>query len=179
MSQSMIFPTEKIQSLDLNFGQSLSQSVMLGKNKTPQLTDRSVKTNVSLKEKQKFSKKKLQKLRIPQKYEKIVENLGNDQTEILDLTNAQLGDQTIVQICEYLNNSKTKTVKLIRNKITDNCLSKILSNMRGVITLNLSQNLFTDKALDILFESKEYLSSMKSIILSQNKINERKCKPKV
>ena len=51
--------------------------------------------------------------------------------------------------------------------------------MGGVVTLNLSQNYLTDRALDILIDGRDYLASMKSIILSQNKIIERKHKLKI
>ena len=51
--------------------------------------------------------------------------------------------------------------------------------MGGVVTLNLSQNYLTDRVLDILIDGRDYLASMKSIILSQNKIIERKHKLKI
>lgn len=51
--------------------------------------------------------------------------------------------------------------------------------MDGVITLNLSQNFLTERVLDILYDAKDHLQSIKSIILSQNKIVERKAKAKI
>jgi hypothetical protein len=69
-----------------------------------------------------------------------------------------------------LQGSKAKTVKLIRNKINDETIQKILPYMGGVITLNLSQNLLTERVLDIIYNAKDELHSVKSIILSQNKI---------
>ena len=51
--------------------------------------------------------------------------------------------------------------------------------MGGVITLNLSQNMLTDRTLDLLISGRDYLPAMKNIILSQNKIIERKHKAKI
>lgn len=70
-------------------------------------------------------------------------------------------------------------MKLIRNKLNDDTIQKILPNMNGVITLNLSQNFLTDRSLDILFNGKDHLQSIKSIILCQNKIIDRKHKAKI
>jgi len=72
-----------------------------------------------------------------------VDGLANDQLETIDLTNAELGDSAIIIISEFLNGSKARTVKFIRNKLTDDAIVKILPYLRGVITLNLSQNLLT------------------------------------
>ena len=72
-----------------------------------------------------------------------------------------------------------KTVKLIRNKLTDDTVLKIIPYLKGIITLNLSQNQLTDRVVDILIENRGTLESIKSVILSQNKINERKVKPKI
>jgi hypothetical protein len=46
-----------------------------------------------------------------------------------------------------------------------------------VVSLNLGQNLLTDRAIDIL--EKINLKSLQAITLSQNKLKERICKPKV
>ena len=53
--------------------------------------------------------------------------------------------------------------------------------MAGVSTLNLSQNTFTERTLDILYEHLKDCGKveLKSIILSQNKIIERKHKAKI
>ena len=51
--------------------------------------------------------------------------------------------------------------------------------MSNVITLNLSQNYLTDHVLDIFMEARNQLPNIKNIILSQNKIIERKHKAKI
>ncbi len=83
-----------------------------------------------------------------------MENLYADNIETLDLTNAELGDTVISQICSYLSGTKVKTVKLIRNKLTDDGLAKILPYIDNVMTLNLSQNMFTEKVLDIFITNR-------------------------
>jgi hypothetical protein len=42
--------------------------------------------------------------------------------------------------------------------------------MHCVVTLNLSQNLLTEHAIDHLISNRNNMPNMKSIILSQNKI---------
>ena len=61
----------------------------------------------------------------------------------------------------------------------DKFISKILPYMGNVITLNLSQNFLTERTLDILINEKDHMHNMKNIILSQNKIIERKHKAKI
>ena len=95
------------------------------------------------------------------------------------MTNAELGDAVVLQICELLSGSKVKTVKLIRNKITDEGLSKMLPFMQDLVALNLSQNLLTDKILDILVQNRQMIPKVKNIVLSLNKIVERKDKKKI
>jgi hypothetical protein len=79
----------------------------------------------------------------PEKYEKTIEGIVNGQLEIIDLTNAELGDKNIALLAEFIQNSKAKTVKLIRNKLTDDGIRKILPCLKSVCTLNISQNLLT------------------------------------
>jgi hypothetical protein len=70
-------------------------------------------------------------------------------------------------------------VKLIRNKLTDEGLTKILPFNGDLATLNLSQILLTDKALDILISNRKMIPKIKNIVLSLNKIVERKEKKKI
>lgn len=68
---------------------------------------------------EKMPAKKKPKLKLPEKYEKIFDGIINDQLETVDFTNAELGDQVLIQIAEYMRGKKIKTLKLIRNKLTD------------------------------------------------------------
>lgn len=105
-----------------------------------------------------------------------MEQLYNDSLDVLDLTNAELGDNVIVQICEFLRGTKVRSVKLIRNKLSDEVIPRIMFSLGSIITLNLSQNNLTEHALDYLIANRSLMPNMKSIILSQNKIIERKHK---
>ena len=95
------------------------------------------------------------------------------------MTNAELGDEVILKICELLTGSKVKSVKLIRNKLTDEGLTKMLPFMGDLVTINLSQNFLTEKILDILIKNRPLLPKVKNIVLSMNKIVERKDKKKI
>lgn len=75
--------------------------------------------------------------------------------------------------------SKVKTVKLIRNKLTDECLKNIIPYLKNVSVLNLAQNYLTDESLDIIIRNKQELRELKSIVLSQNKMFQRKNREKV
>lgn len=123
--------------------------------------------------------KKKPKLKLPEKYEKLLDSIIADQVETADFTNAELGDQVMVQIAEYIRGKKIKTLKLIRNKLTDEALDKMLPHFGGIITLNLSQNLLTDRFIDHLLNHLPRLPLLKSIILSQNKIKERSVKTRL
>ncbi len=83
-----------------------------------------------------------------------MDGLYADTSETLDLTNAELGDSIILQICEFVPGTKIKTVKFIRNKLTDDCMIKMLPFLSNVITLNLSQNLLTERVLDIFIDHR-------------------------
>ena len=48
--------------------------------------------------------------------------------------------------------------------------------MKNIQSLNLSQNMFTDKIIDSFMKNFTKLESMKSLTLSQNKINARAVK---
>jgi hypothetical protein len=73
----------------------------------------------------------------------LLEQLYNDTLDTLDLTNCELGDAIILQICEFLRGSKVRTVKFIRNKLSDDVIPKMMNALSYIATLNLSQNLLT------------------------------------
>ena len=90
-----------------------------------------------------INKKKLNKIKVPEKYEKVLEGVVHDSLETVDFTNAELGEANVLLISELLRGTKAKTVKFIRNKLEDEVIQKILPYMGNVITLNLSQNFLT------------------------------------
>jgi Leucine-rich repeat (LRR) protein len=75
------------------------------------------------------------------------------------------------QISEFVKFSKARTIKLIRNKLTDNGVEKIIPTLSNAQILNLSQNNLTEAVLDIIIKHRYgHLSGLKNLILSQNKI---------
>ena len=103
----------------------------------------------------------------------------NDTLETLDFTNAEMGDSMIIQMGELIKGTKIRTIKFIRNKLSDEGVGKLIPYLGNIITLNLSQNFLTEHILDILGDAKQHLPKLKNIILSQNKIIERKHKAKL
>ena len=69
-----------------------------------------------------------------------------------------------------------RVVKFIRNKLTDEAMPKMLYALGNIITLYLSQNLLTEQSIEHLIAGRSCLPNLKSVILSQNKIIERKHK---
>lgn len=67
------------------------------------------------------------KLKLPEKYEPIVEDLRNDRCETIDLGGAELGDAVVISLCDYVRCSqRLRCLKLIRNKLTNDALLPIL-----------------------------------------------------
>ena len=91
-----------------------------------------------------------------------------------------MGDELAIHVLDSLG-SKAKALKLVRNKLTDNFLRTMAKKMRNICTLNLAQNQLTDRSIDLIYESlkNKELPQLKSIVLSQNKIIERKVKERV
>jgi hypothetical protein len=83
-------------------------------------------------------------IKLPEKYEKMMEGVLTDSVETVDFTNAELGDVISLQICELMkSNTKSRNLKLIRNKITDDGFSKLMPLLTAFSSINLSQNLLT------------------------------------
>jgi len=55
------------------------------------------------------------------------------------------------QICEFIKFGKARSLKLIRNKLTDQGIGKAISCFSSIVTLNLSQNNLTERVLDLFF----------------------------
>lgn len=65
---------------------------------------------------------------------------------MIDFGGAELGDHNILGICEYIEkSSKLRTLKLVRNKITDDIMHELLNACfcAKVTSLNLGQNQLT------------------------------------
>ena len=76
----------------------------------------------------------------------------------------------MAQICEFVKFSKARTIKFIRNKLTDAGVEKVIPSLANAQILNLSQNNLTESVIDIFIKHRYgYLSGLKNLILSQNK----------
>lgn len=86
----------------------------------------------------------------------------------------------VVCIVELLKvNKSVKMLKLIRNRLTDDFVERILPFIGNVTTLNLSQNYLTEKSLDYIMAATNQLPSLRNVVLSQNRIREKGCKGKL
>ena len=75
------------------------------------------------------------------------------------------------------DNKKVRALKLIRNKLTDDGVNKIIPYLGNLVSLNLSQNVLTEHVLTLFMDNRISLPQLKSLVLSQTKIVERKSKP--
>lgn len=75
------------------------------------------------------------------------------------------------------DNKKIRALKLIRNKLTDDGVNKIIPYLGNLVSLNLSQNVLTEQVLTLFMDNRISLPQLKSLVLSQTKIVERKSKP--
>lgn len=64
----------------------------------------------------------------------------------------------------------------MKNKISDEVLPMLIQNCKAVTSVNLSYNLLTEKSLDWLESNAENLGRLKTITLSNNKIQLRTVK---
>lgn len=71
---------------------------------------------------------------------------------------------------------RIKGLKLIKNKLTNEGLGKMLELIPHVTNLNLSFNQLSDDALLQLLANRPKVATLRIINLSNNRINERKAK---
>lgn len=72
-----------------------------------------------------------------------------------------------------------RTVKLIRNRLTDDFVERMLPFLSGVTSLNLSQNYLTERTLDYIMAVTNQLPLLRNVVLSQNRIREKTCRSKL
>ena len=121
--------------------------------------------------------KRKKKIEVPEKYRNILDDLKNDRSETIDFGGAEIGDQNLLGVCEYIGkSSKLRNLKLVRNKLTDEVVYELLNACfkSKITSLNLGQNLLTEKCLDLF--QKYDLGDIRYITLSLNKINRRNVK---
>lgn len=72
-----------------------------------------------------------------------------------------------------------RVLKLIRNRLTDEAVERLVVNFPKVMVLNLSQNNLTEKTFEILTNEMHNMTNLKTIVLTQNKIKEKGAKGKL
>ena len=68
---------------------------------------------------------------------------------------------------------------MIRCKLTDDILPELWNSMGRVLSLNLSQNIFSDRVIDSFLDNINKTPYLKTLTLSQNKINQRNVKLRI
>ena len=71
---------------------------------------------------------------------------------------------------------KVKGLKVGKNKLTNQGISKAIVYLSNTTNLNLSENNLTEDILGQFVEKKEKLMNLRIVNLWHNKINERKAK---
>ena len=74
------------------------------------------------------------------------------------------------------DSTKVKSLKLIRNKLSDDGIAKMMPYFSHLMSINLSQNQLTEQTLNLFIDNRANLPLLKSLVLSQTKIVERKSK---
>jgi len=122
-------------------------------------------------------------LNIADKFEGVVDGIKQNCIETADLTGADLGDQGVYQLVDYLKgNTRLKSLKLLKNKISDDgglLLVDALYYNNTIQTLNLTQNLLTEKTVDAFLELFRTHRTLRTIYFNQNSISLRNIKNKV
>ena len=100
-----------------------------------------------------------------------------DNLDTLDLTGYLLNDIEIYEVLAYLKPiKKIKGLKLVKNKLTNEGILRIIDFMPSVTNINLSFNQPGDESISILLNNRAKIPYLRIINLSNNKINERKTK---
>jgi len=71
---------------------------------------------------------------------------------------------------------RIKGLKLVKNKLTNDGLCKILEYIPAVTNLNMAFNQLSDDSLMNLLGNRQKVPMLRIINLSNNRINERKAK---
>jgi len=124
-------------------------------------------------------------LKVADKFEPIIDGIEQNTIDIADLTGADLGDQGVLALVDFLKENTTlKSLKLLKNKITDEggvALANLLYFNKTLHTINLTQNQLTEKTLEAFIEAIQAQKSvrLKSLYVSQNLMSLRNVKLKL
>jgi len=125
---------------------------------------------------------KRRSVRVPEKYQIVLEGIRANKIESADLFDADLGDNGAVVIAEYLKSNNTlRQLKLVKNKISDEgglAIVQALYHNNTLENLHLSQNLLTEKTIEAFVELFKTKRSIRTIFFNRNCINLRNVKTK-
>lgn len=84
----------------------------------------------------------------------------------------------MLSLLEHIKESPASILKLVRNKLTDEFVLKAMPYLSGTVMLNLSRNELTERSLECILDVRRGggLRLLKSVMIGQNKIVERKCR---
>lgn len=83
-------------------------------------------------------------MKLPEKYYRMVVSIIYEGAETFDLTNCGLDESAISTLLEILKSNKNiRVLKLIRNRLTDEMIEKLVGCFPKIMVLNLSQNNLT------------------------------------
>jgi hypothetical protein len=126
---------------------------------------------------------KKRSIRVPEKYQIVLDGIRSNKMDSADLFDADLGDNGAVVIAEYLKSNTTlKQLKLVKNKISDEgglALVQALYHNNTLENLHLSQNLLTEKTVEAFVELFKTKRNLRTIFFNRNSINLRNVKSKV
>ena len=94
----------------------------------------------------------------------------------IDVSNLGIGDDGFIELCKGLNKCPVETLVLTSNKLSDKGMlefAKIWRSMMRLRYLYLTDNWFTDVAIESMLHTTHYSPTLKHINLSQNKIGVR------
>lgn len=127
-------------------------------------------------------KRSIFKVKDPERFDRLIKTLEAGSAENIDFTGLELGNEITKELCQKLKGAKkVKSVRLMKNLLNDDLLPALLT-LTHLEVINLAQNSFTVKAIDMLLEHCKNTppeERPKNIQLGHNNINTRKCREKV
>ena len=105
-----------------------------------------------------------------------------DTLETVDLTGFEMGDEIVKAFCARINEcKKPKMIRLMKNNLSDESAEDVVSSLKVIDYLNLAQNCFTEKILQVLLDcsSRGVIGRGKTVQLGQNKLNSKRLKEKI
>jgi len=90
----------------------------------------------------------------------------------------EIGRAFCAKICEC---RKPRMIRLMKNNLSDESAEDVVATLKVIDYLNLAQNCFTERILQVLgeYSSKGVFGKGKTVQLGQNKLNSRRLKERI